>query len=172
MPYEREMWIVNMDYLKKNATQASGVGTANANAGIDPGIAGADAGQYERRSARFDPDNPQCIRLCGDGEEVDVSIVNISNGKAAVAFAGPLHFKNGTAAVLAIGQRIVGATRVIATGGTAQWGYVKTLDDPSGSGNIDGDALAADHLGKGKVIDGGTLPVANTDSNSDVVVLF
>ena len=168
-PAYAEGFVISANFLKRKTTQANGVGTADAAAGIDD----TDGTDYRGRSWRWNTDNDECIVLCNDGEEVDGTILDISSGKATVATVGMLHFRNGTAAALTRGKRIVGATRVVESGGTAQLGYVKTLDDVAsdGDGTTHMEYLAQEKR-KGTVVNGGTIPTANAEAVADVVVAF
>lgn len=167
--YQTPLLIESVDFLKRVATQANGVGTADANAGIND----KDGTDYRGRSVRWSTGNDRTMQLCADGEEVHGTIDNISSGKMGVALIGFLNFRNGTAASLDRGKRIVGATRVVENGGTAQLGYIKTVDAPSGAGQTTlTEVKAAVYDPKGAVIAGGATPTANAEAAADVVVAF
>lgn len=168
-PAYAEGFVISANFLKRKSTQANGVGTADAAAGIDD----TDGTDYRGRSWRWNTDNDECIVLCDDGEDVDGTILDISSGKATVATVGMLHFRNGTAAALTRGKRIVGTTRVVESGGTAQRGYVKTLDDvPDSATALNQDDYLVQTKAKGTVVKGGAVPTANAEAVADVVVAF
>lgn len=158
----------SVDFLKRNANQVNGVGTADANAGIDD----TDGTDYRGRAVRWSTGTDMTMQLCNDDEEIHGTIDNISSGKMSVALQGLLNFRNGTAAALTRGHYILGATRVTTSGGAAQYGYVKATAETSGAGAASVDDIRDALRAKGTILAGGATPVANTEAAADVVVAF
>lgn len=166
--YEGQRLRVGVDFLKRTTSQKNGVGTANATAGIDD----TDGTEYRGRAVRWNTANDMTMQLCGEDEQIDGVIDNLSSGKLSVILRGLVNVRNGQAASLARGKRVVGDTRVIASGGTAQLGYVKTVDEPTGAGNASLNNLQEAVRAKGTVIAGGATPTANAEAEPDVVIAF
>ena len=110
--------------------------------------------------------------LCGDGDEVQGSIIGFDSGKMIVARTSEgLQFRNGGTSPLGTGGKIVGSVRTV-TGQTRTHGYVKAFTvDAAGNteANIEA-AITAAIKASGIITDGGGTYAANLQSQPDVIV--
>ena len=113
-------------------------------------------------------------RYSGVGDAVHGSLYGVSDGHLQICAQGQdIKFRNGGTASIVIGSKIIGATRVITSGGTAQNGYiaqfVSGVTDASSATNINAQIDRAAQS-RGIVVAGGATPTANTEAASDVLV--
>ena len=114
----------------------------------------------------------EMVKLAGDGATIKGSIEGFDGGQVKIIVdSEDVPFKNAGTTAIAVGSRIVGATRVIESGGTAQLGYVKAFS----AGTADAEAnikiaINAAVKARGIVIDGGAAHTADADAPADVKV--
>ena len=112
--------------------------------------------------------------LAGSNDRIKGAFQYFSSGKAVVKVeSAGTRFKNAGTTVLSTGDKIIGATRVIESGGTAENGYVQAApESPSPLVLATSGAQITRALkGIGYVDDGGGVYPANTDSEADVIVM-
>ena len=114
----------------------------------------------------------ETVKLAGDGARIKGSISHFDGGEVVViAESEDMPFKNAGTTAITVGSSIVGATRVIESGGTAQRGYVKAFS--AGAADTEANikiAINAAIKARGTVIDGGAAHAANQDAPADVKV--
>lgn len=117
--------------------------------------------------------------LAGPDAQVDGSIEAFDGGQVVVIVESEeVPFKNAGTTAITVGARIVGATRVIETGKTAERGYVKAFtSDVDAAGNTETQieaaidaAVNAAVKARGTVRNGGAANTANGDVPADVKV--
>ena len=129
---------------------------------------------------------PDTIKLCGDGDEVWGSIAYFDSGEIVINDMGEdIAFKNAGTTAIALGSKIVGATRTVGT--VAVYGYVKAFASASDADTTDftskserdaaidaavNAAINAALKAKGTVVDGGAASTASEDVSADVRVAF
>lgn len=116
------------------------------------------------------------VELADADDEIKGSITGFSRDKKQVRIAfrsRGLKFKNSGTAAIAVGSKIVGATRTVS--GDTKYGYVKAFASAVNStinkANVD-IAIDAAIKAKGTVRDGGSISMSNEDSSADVIVSF
>ena len=123
---------------------------------------------------------PDTIKLAGDGDEVWGSIAYFDSGEIVITDEGEdVPFKNSGTAKIAIGSKIVGATRTVDS--ETVYGYVKAFDSAAdASDNAEANvesaidtAITAALKAKGTVVDGGAdTNTVDEDVPADVKVAF
>ena len=102
------------------------------------------------------------ILLQDNGRPLGI-ITRITAGKVAVAIGPILVGKRAADTALAVGVTVTGATRVVASGGTAEPGFVKR-------GRTD--SVANAETATGNVLDGGGTSSANTEGTTCEVLMY
>ena len=127
-----------------------------------------DGFSYRWRSVTFVGNNK--IAMAGANDVVIGSFLGFNSGKAVVRVQSVgTKYKNGGASAIAINSKIIGDTRIVETGGSAQYGYVKAV--PAVPNSFNQAALENIFKGRGTVMNGGVDHAANTDSLADVLVM-
>ena len=112
------------------------------------------------------------VKLAGDDAEIKGSIEGFDGGQVKIIVdSEDVPFKNAGTTAITVNSRIVGATRVIETDGTAQRGYVKAFS--AGAADSEANikiAINAAIKARGIVINGGGAHAANADAPADVKV--
>ena len=110
------------------------------------------------------------VKLAAADAEIKGSIEGFDGGQVKIIVdSEDVPFKNSGTTALAVGAKIVGATRVIVASGTAQLGYVKAFS--AGSADTEANikiAIDAAIKARGIVIDGGGAHAADADAPADV----
>ncbi len=113
--------------------------------------------------------------LAGANDRIKGSFQYFNSGKAVVKVeSAGTKFKNAGTAAISTGAKIVGATRVIESGGTAENGYVQAAPNapsPLVANAANATAINNALKGIGYVDEGGGVYPANTDSEADVIVM-
>ena len=116
--------------------------------------------------------NSETVKLAGDGAKIKGSIEGFDGGEVVIIVESEdVPFKNAGTTAIAVGSSIVGATRAIESGGTAQRGYVKAFS--AGAADTEANikiAINAAIKARGTVIDGGAAHAADQDVPADVKV--
>ena len=108
----------------------------------------------------------ETVKLVANNALIKGSIEGFDGGQVKIIVdSEDVPFKHSDTSAMAVGSQIVGATRVIESGGTAQLGFVKAYSAPS---TVNQDALNEAVRARGVVIDGGGAHAADTDPPADV----
>ena len=119
------------------------------------------------------------MKLAGDGDKIEGSIAYFDSGQVVIIYQSEdVPYKNAGTTAIALGSRIVGATRTV--DGTAVSGYVKAFTsaaDAAGTTEAQIEAaidtaVNAALKARGSVIDGGATSTAGADVPADVRVAF
>ena len=119
------------------------------------------------------------MKLAGDGDKIEGSILYFDSGQPVINIQSEdVSFKNAGTTAIALGSRIVGATRTV--DGTVISGYVKAFTsaaDAAGTTEAQIEAaidtvVDAALKARGSVIDGGATSTADADVPADVRVAF
>ena len=126
------------------------------------------------------------MKLAGDGDKIEGSIAYFDSGQVVIIYQSEdvPYKKTGTTAI-ALGSRIVGATRQVDS--VTVYGYVKAFTSASAADTTDfstqverdaaintaiDTAIDAALKARGSVIDGGAVSTADADVPADVRVAF
>ena len=108
--------------------------------------------------------------LAADGERVIGSFIHFNSGRAVVRLASTgTRYKNAAVTAIAVGSKIVGASRSIIDGGVDENGFVRAAVDP-GNSYVES-AANETYKGAGYVTNGGGAYVADSDPMADVIVM-
>ena len=108
------------------------------------------------------------VKLAAADAEIKGSIEGFDGGQVKIIVdSEDVPFRNSGTAAIAVGSKIVGATRVIVASGSAELGYVKAYAAPA---TINTAAINNAVKARGIVIDGGGAHAANADAPADVKV--
>ena len=119
------------------------------------------------------------MKLAGAGDKIEGSIAYFDSGQVVIIYQSEdVPYKNAGTTAIALGSRIVGATRTV--DGTAVSGYVKAFTsaaDAAGTTEAQIEAaidtaVNAALKARGSVIDGGATSTAGADVPADVRVAF
>ena len=126
------------------------------------------------------------MKLAGDGDKIEGSIAYFDSGQPVIIYQSEdVPYKNAGTTAIALGSRIVGATRTVDS--VTVYGYVKAFTSASASDTtvftsqaeqeaaIDAAVDAAVNASlnaRGSVIDGGATSTADADVPADVRVAF
>ena len=119
------------------------------------------------------------MKLAGAGDKIEGSIAYFDSGQVVIIYQSEdVPYKNAGTTAIALGSRIVGATRTV--DGTAVSGYVKAFTsaaDAAGTTEAQIEAaidtaVDAALKARGSVIDGGATSTAGADVPADVRVAF
>ena len=127
------------------------------------------------------------MKLAGDGDKIEGSIAYFDSGQVVIIYQSEdVPYKNAGTTAIALGSRIVGATRTV--DGTAVSGYVKAFTSAADADTTDFTSKAERHAAidtaaidtavdaalkaRGSVIDGGATSTAGADVPADVRVAF
>ena len=128
---------------------------------------------------------PRTMKLAGDGDKVEGSIAYFDSGQVVIVIQSEdVPFKNAGTTAIALGSRIVGATRTVDS--TTVYGYVKPFTSAATADAADtteaaieaaikaavDTAVDAALKARGSVIDGGATSTAGADVPADVRVAF
>ena len=128
---------------------------------------------------------PRTMKLAGDGDKIEGSIAYFDSGQVVIIYQSEdVPYKNAGTTVIALGSRIVGATRQVDS--TTVYGYVKAFTAASAADAADtteaaieaainaavDTAVNAALKARGSVIDGGAVSTADADVPADVRVAF
>ena len=108
------------------------------------------------------------VKLAANNAKIKGSIEGFDGGQVKIIVdSEDVPFRNSGATAIAVGSEILGATRVIVSGGSAILGYVKAHSAPSTVTQA-----SVNHAAKarGIVIDGGGTHAADADAPADVKV--
>ena len=115
------------------------------------------------------------LELADAGDEIVGSITGFSRDQKQVRIGIESHglqFRNSGATAIAVGSKIVGATRTVVS--TVQYGYVAAFGSDA-AGNTEANIEAAINAAvkaKGIVRDGGGVYAADAEAKGDVIVQF
>ena len=126
------------------------------------------------------------MKLAGDGDKIEGSIAYFDSGQPVIIFQSEdVPYKNAGTSAIALGSRIVGATRTVDS--VTVYGYVKAFTSASDADTTDftskaerdaaidaavNAAVNAALKARGSVIDGGATSTAGADVPADVRVAF
>ena len=108
--------------------------------------------------------------LAANGERVIGSFIHFHSGKAVVRVASAgTRYKNAAVTAMAVGSKIVGASRSIVDSGVAENGFIRAAVDP-GNSYVES-AANETYKGAGYVTNGGGAYVVDSDPIADVIVM-
>ena len=113
------------------------------------------------------------FRYSGPGEAVHGSLYGISYQNLQIAAQGQdIKFRSSGNSPITLNAKIVGADRVVASGGTPQNGYVKAFTSAAGAATETAIDTAINALAKarGLVVSGGSANTDETEATADVLV--
>ena len=129
--------------------------------------------------------NARTMKLAGDGDKIEGSIAYFDSGQVVIIYQSEdVPYKNAGTTAIALGSRIVGATRQVDS--TTVYGYVKAFTAASAADTADATETAIEAAintaintvvdaalkARGSVIDGGATSTADADVPADVRVAF